>query len=127
MTEVAAKDMRRIRSTAALLTSGNDGEALGATRALCRLLDQHGLDPAGVVAAGLVGRSAPKRVITQQPEPVSILRPHQLNARTCLAYPELLDDWEHSFLGNVAEAGSISDRQQSRLNTIASKIERNRK
>lgn len=127
-TVVAAKDIRRIRSTAALLTSDNDGEALSAARALCRLLNQHGLDPAGVVGAGLVGRfatncpDAPKG-----PAPVSILRPHQIGARMCLAYPELLTDWERGFLRNVAEAGSISDRQRSRLNTIASKIERTRK
>lgn len=31
-------DAHRIRSTAALLASDNDGEALGAARALCRLL-----------------------------------------------------------------------------------------
>ncbi|MBA3525899.1 MAG: hypothetical protein H0T82_03125 [Sphingomonas sp.] len=128
MTEFAAKDMHRIRSTAALLTSDNDGEALGAARALCRLLNQHGLDPAGVVGAGLVGRSISScRDIRNGPAPVSILRPHQLDVRMCLAYPHLLDEWERSFLGNVVAARSISEKQRSRLQVIVAKVERGRR
>ncbi len=36
-------DVHRIRSTAALLASPQDGEVLGAARALCRLFGKQGL------------------------------------------------------------------------------------
>lgn len=46
-------DYHRANKAAALLASDRDGEALAAARALCRLLDKHGLSAADVVSLGL--------------------------------------------------------------------------
>ncbi len=121
----AVTDNHRIRATAALLASPQDGEVLGAARALCRLFGKQGLEPADVVGAGLVKSLSTST--SAQPAPVSILRQHQVGARQCLAYPNLLSDRELEFLGNIAAARAISDKQFRWLQTIAAKVERARR
>jgi hypothetical protein len=120
--------VRRAVSAAGLMASPVDGEALGATRALCRLLERHGLDPATVIGAGLLQTpaSAPARRVTG-PVPVRPLRPHQLAARQCLAFGEMLTDWEREFCASVADLRSLSTKQQAQLNVIAVRAERGRR
>lgn len=118
-------DRRRIERTAALMDSDQDGEALGAVRALGRLLDRHGLKPADVVRAGLGAQPFMVKPGTSSPPTRADLRDvHRMRARMCLAYPGLLDEWERDFLGNIAVAARISDKQRQRLAAIFEKIGR---
>lgn len=55
------------------------------------------------------------------------LRPHQQTALTARGYAKLLTHGELWFLDTAANLSALSDRQQARLNTIASKIERGRR
>lgn len=57
----------------------------------------------------------------------SPLRDHQRTALTARAYAELLTPGEMWFLDSVLKLSALSDKQQSRLNEIAGKIERGRK
>jgi len=128
MTALAPSDLRRLRSAAALLSSDRDGEALGAVRAVGRLLARHGLDVADVVAAGVVRRVEPPAPAPPRGVPARASAPsHRLAARMCLAYPELIDAWERDFLDNIAVANRISDKQKARLQSIAAKVERGRR
>ncbi len=123
---VAMTDAHRIRSTAALLASDKDGEALGAARALCRLLGKHGLEPADVVGAGL-SLSTTTRV---RPEPVAPwspwdmrsdpLRPWRNKARTIAAHRETLSARELEFaLNMVARREQPTPKQQEWLDCLA--------
>jgi hypothetical protein len=115
---------RRIVATAALLSSAQDGERLAAVRGLDRLLAPHGVGIADVVEAGLRPVAVPR---SRPPAAVVPLRPHQLMARQCLAYPEMLTEWEAGFVASVADLRSLSDKQLSRLRAIAVKAERGRR
>lgn len=130
MTNLAQKDLHRIRSTAALLASDKDGEALGAARALCRLLDKRGLDPADVVAAGLslstttlVGPEpvAPSSPWDMRSDP---LRPWRNKARTIAAHREKLTERELEFVSNMAaRRDPPTPKQQEWLNCLADRFE----
>lgn len=119
------RERRRIVATAALLGSSQDGERLAASRGLDRLLAPHGVNIAQVVEAGLSSPAAAS--LRSRMEPVTPLRPHQLTARMCLAYPHLLSDWEAGFVASVAGLRVLSDKQRDRLNSIAIKVERGRR
>ena len=125
---LADRDVRRVVAAAALMTSDKDGEVVAAARATNRLLAPHSLGLADVVAAGLdaVSTRGAMRSPASGMQPVTPLRPHQLQARMCLAYPELLTDWEREFAASVADQRTLSDKQRDRLNAIAVKVERGR-
>lgn len=118
MMALPSNEQRRAVATAGLLASDKDGEALAATRALCRLLDKHGLSPAVVVAAGLA--VAPSR----EPEPALLSTSHQRLARMALSFTQLLTDWEVEFLQSITRLRTISPKQWDRLNAIKDKLDR---
>ncbi len=126
MTNLAQKDLHRIRSTAALLASDKDGEALGAARALCRLLGKHGLEPADVVGAGLsLSTTTPVR-----PEPVAPwspwdmrsdpLRPWRNKARELVQHSHALNERELAFVNDMAvRRDAPTARQRDWLDNLA--------
>lgn len=123
MSAVTASARRRMIATAGLLTSDKDGEALNAARALVRLLDQHGMDPAAVIGAGLaqpVAASMPPRSAACN------FGRHQFQARLCAGFPQYLTSWESNFLASIARQRTITAKQRDRLNEIIAKIERER-
>lgn len=132
MTALPPKDLRRVVASAALMSSDIDGEALAATRAICRQLGKHGLSPASVVEAGLLRdeRAAHERPVFFR-DPATFrtppLKPHQRTAYMARGFAELLNEWELSFLESMIGRREITPRQQDALNGIASKIERGRK
>lgn len=129
MNALPPNDLRRAVSTAKLLTSDVDGEALGATRALCRLLGKHGLEPAAVLNEGLLRSTAKSEAgfASGSPaamRPCDVTRSHQRTALMARGFKDLLTDWELGFLDSVVYLRTLSPKQQDRFNAICAKIDR---
>ncbi len=77
MTKLLLNDVRRAALSAGLLASDNDGEVVAAARALVCLLKKADLDPAVVVAAGLLATPTPP-----MPQRLPSGHPRPLHART---------------------------------------------
>ena len=102
---IPAADARRIVACAALLRSPQDGEALGAARALERLLSPHGLHADALVAAALQGRGNADDVPRRQHQ-----QRHQSAARWCLAV-SCWNEHERDFLVRIARLDRVSVKQ----------------
>jgi len=109
------------------MTSESDGEALSATRGLCRLLKRDGLDPAAVVAAGLLRNAAPLSAPAAHPRPFSfnVEGEWKRRARMARGCPHL-NEWELGFLRDVTEHRTLTQRQKDTLKAILAKAERGR-
>lgn len=125
-------DRRRINSSAALMESDNDGEALAALRATRRLLAPHGVGPADVFRAALDDVVAPLKPFSSRRSPhapderpfeAKVMRQHERLARHCLAFPDRLTPWERKFLASIATERTLSSRQSDRLQAIARTVE----
>lgn len=125
---LADRDRRRVVASAAMMTSNNDGEALAAVRATCRLLAPHGLRPADVFEAALSRQASPppqmpSRAPHVRPFEVKPMRQHQQLVMFCQAYPERLTEWEVGFLRSISAERTLSTRQHDRLQQIARAVE----
>ena len=118
---LAPNDVRRAASSAALLTSDHDGEVVAAARALCGLLAKGGLDPSSVIASGLAREVQPNFAPVQVPTQ-GHCGSWQQRARMARLSPRL-NDWERGFLADITGQGSMSQRQESKLNAIIKKVE----
>lgn len=118
LTSLDDRACRRIVSTAALLTSPQDGERLAASHGLERLLAPHGLSVADLIKRGLVGPGTPDAATSPRDVP-----PHQRMARMCLAQGDCINDWERSFLNSLLSQVSLSAKQKAKLESIVEKID----
>lgn len=130
---LSSADQRRVILSAGLLKSDHAGEVVNAARAIDNILQKGNLDLVGVLRRGLAPPSPElpagdkfRGHSRSKVEPVDLRTRHQTIARMCLAYSELLDEWERGFLNNLAAAPRITDKQRSRLQAIEAKIERSR-
>lgn len=110
---IPAADTRRIVACAALLRSPQDGEALGAARALERLLLPHGLHVDALVAAALQRPDAARHDRQHQHQPqhhataLWCLEAHYWSAREC------------DFLASVTRLHRISPKQAEWLERLS--------
>ena len=110
---ILAADARRIVACAALLRSPQDGEALGAARAVERLLSPHGIHIDALVAAAL---RAPGGVGEGQPRQHK--PPHQATAWWCLE-AQYWSEREAGFLFSIARLPRISPKQTEWLERLS--------
>ena len=102
---IPAADARRIVACAALLRSPQDGEALGAARALERLLSPHGLNADVLVAAALRGPGE-----ADKPGPGQHRPRHQAAAKWCIEKP-CWNERERDFLVSIVRVDRLSVKQ----------------
>ncbi len=132
MTAIPLCDFRRVVASASLMGSPIDGEALGATRAVCRVLGKHRLEPAGVIANGLaVQPFGPKSETSSDLPPMPArwsmlpllpLLPWERKAKQLLSAPGLLSVWERGFLVDVAKRLNPSPKQLDTIDQIAASV-----
>lgn len=110
---IPAADTRRIVACAALLRSPQDGEALGAARALERLLLPHGLHVDALVAAALHRPNGADNVRQCQHRPQ-----HQAAALWCLE-AHYWSEREGDFLLSITRLHRISPKQTEWLERLS--------
>jgi hypothetical protein len=104
----------RLRKLLGLLGSDHENERAVAGRMASDLLRRHKLTWSDVVA---VERPAPRAPVRVWHEP----RRHREAAAECLAWPEILNEWELDFLKSISGRWSLSGRQQHCLARIIEK------
>lgn len=125
------RDARRIISSSALMTSSNDGEALAAVRATCRLLEPHGVGPADVFRAALANphvqsppRHQPSSTGSWSTGGSGAYGGHRYTARMCLFFGEaVLNDWERQFLISITGETRLTPKQAAKLESIRAKVD----
>lgn len=105
-------DVRRIVACAALLRSPQDGEALGAARALERLLRPHAVHVDALVAAALA-----RPVGADDARPAPRRRLHQSAALWCLEAP-YWNAREREFLASISTLDRLSIKQGEWLSRL---------
>jgi hypothetical protein len=118
LTQLDDRACRRIVSTAALLTSPQDGERLAASRGLERLLAPHGLSLTDLVRRALLGEALRRLGPAERIFPL-----HHRMARMCLAQSGCINDWDRSFLNSVLSQERLSAKQKATLDSIVAKID----
>ena len=110
---IPAADARRIVACAALLRSPQDGEALGAARAVERLLSPHGIHIEALVAAALKAPGGASEGQSRQHK-----SPHQATAWWCLE-AQYWSEREADFLLSVTRLPLISPKQAEWLERLS--------
>ena len=110
---IPVADARRIVACAALLRSPQDGEALGAARAVERLLSPHGVHIDALVAAALQGPGG-----ASEREPRQYRPPHQVTAWWCLE-AQYWSAREGDFLLSITRIRQISPKQAEWLERLS--------
>lgn len=120
------RDVRQAAASAGLLTSDQVGERAAAAFQLSRILNKLGLDPAGVILAGLEAVSKP---IKRQAAAHTSVRPasspsRPLGERARMArYSPHLNGWEKDFLTGMMDRRRFSEREEAKLRDILRKSE----
>lgn len=132
MTAIPFADFRRVVASAALMSSPLDGECLGATRAVCRLLAKHSLEPCGVISRGLSPEPVgPLKTVAPSDErspamprrwAVMPMLPWEVTVKDLLSSPGLLTPWERGFLCDVAKRLDPSRLQLATIDRIAASV-----
>jgi hypothetical protein len=129
LTIIDDKARHRIISTAALLSSPQDGERLAASHGLDRLLAPHGIGVADVFRAALEPAhrappvSPPRYANSGGMRPVKPTNAHQRLAWLCLHQGDVINAWERQFLSSIMNARALTAKQQATLNGIVAKID----
>ena len=110
---IPAGDARRIVACAALLRSPQEGEALGAARAVERLLSPLGIHIDALVAAALQAPGGAGEGQSRQHKP-----PHQATAWWCLE-AQYWSEREADFLLSVTRLPLISPKQAEWLERLS--------
>lgn len=133
MTTLNARDVRRLRSSLAMLTSDSDGEKLAAVGAVQRLLDKVGIALPDLVD-GLASRhedpKARRRAMhtgtAGPPVSASLVAKHQRTARVLRCSQCDWTEFERSVLNTLSEQRTISEKQQAILVQCEKKARRYR-
>jgi hypothetical protein len=105
----------RLRKLLGLLGSDHEAERATAGRMANDLLRANKLTWADVIGAEPFGIARPHVRVWHEP------RGHREAAAECLAWPQILTDWETGFLKSIAGRWSLSGRQRHCLNRIVDK------
>jgi hypothetical protein len=107
---VSAQVIDRLRKLLGMLGSDHEGERAAAGRIASDLLRAHRLTWADVVGAEAQVR------VWHEPQG------HREAACECLAWPEILTNWEREFLRSIAGRWRLSGRQTHCLDRIVIKV-----
>jgi hypothetical protein len=112
---VPAEVIDKLRKLLGMLGSDYDGERAVAGRMASDLLRQHKLTWSDVVGAEIHIEARPRVRVWHEP------KEHREAACECLAWPEVLTDWEKEFLKSISGRWHLSGRQQQCLARILDK------
>ena len=115
MMAVPEQLLDRLRKLLGMLSSDYENERAVAGRMASDLLRQHKLTWADVVGAEIRVETGPRVRAWHEP------KGHREAAAECLAWPEILTDWEREFLKSISGRWHLSGRQQQCLARIIDK------
>jgi hypothetical protein len=109
---VPADVLDRLRKLLGMLGSDYDGERAVAGRMASDLLRQHRLTWADVVGSEAQVVTTSRVRVWHEP------KGHRESSAQCLAWPEILTDWEKEFLRSISGRWRLSGRQTHCLDRI---------
>ena len=112
---VRAEVIDKLRKLLGMLGSDYDGERAVAGRMASDLLRQHKLIWADVLGPGIEVQVGPRVRVWHEP------RGHREAAAECMAWREILTDWERDFLRSISSRWYLSSRQEKCLARILEK------
>ena len=119
---LTAADRERLAKILSLLSSDRAGEVVAAGAAATRLIRERGVGWADIIAPAPVAPRPTWSSAGQSRSSWTTPSAWRDTARYCLCYPQMLTDWEATFLDGLLSRPSLSAKQVAILDGIAAKV-----